>query len=114
MKRFTRFSFLALLALEAVVRSEKIEVVKEEIEKEYARLADAYKMEVEKIKSFVPEKEMIKDLSVNKAIDLVKESAKIKVENVTKEILKKEAEKKAKEAKAKAEAKDASAKEDKE
>ncbi len=102
------------LALEAVVRSEKIEVVKEEIEKEYARLAEAYKMEVEKIKSFVPEKEMIKDLSVNKAIDLVKESAKIKVENVTKEILKKEAEKKAKEAKAKAEAKDASAKEDKE
>ena len=102
------------LTLEAVVRSEKIEVVKEEIEKEYARLAEAYKMEVEKIKSFVPEKEMIKDLSVNKAIDLVKESAKIKVENVTKEILKKEAEKKAKEAKAKAEAKDASAKEDKE
>lgn len=72
------------LALESVVRAEKLEVTKEEIEKEFQRLADVYKMEVEKIKSFIPEKEMIKDLSVNKAIDFVKENAKITVEKVKK------------------------------
>lgn len=72
------------LALESVVRAEKLEVTKEEIEKEFQRLADVYKMEVEKIKSFIPEKEMIKDLSVNKAIDFVRENAKITVEKVKK------------------------------
>ncbi|NLC79062.1 MAG: trigger factor, partial [Ruminococcaceae bacterium] len=72
------------LALESIVRAEKIEIAAEDIEKEYQRLADVYKMEVEKIKAFVPEKEMIKDLSVNKAIDFVKENAKITVEKVTK------------------------------
>ncbi len=72
------------LALEAVVRAEKLEVSQEEIEKEFQRLADVYKMEVEKIKSFIPEKEMVKDLSVNKAIDFVKENAKISVEKIKK------------------------------
>lgn len=85
------------LALESIVRAEKIEIAAEDIEKEYQRLADVYKMEVEKIKSFVPEKEMIKDLSVNKAIDFVKENAKITVEKVTKAA--KNAEKKATEKK---------------
>lgn len=66
------------LALEKIVEIEKIEVDQKAIDDEYQKLAEAYKMEVEKIKELVPASEFEKDLAVNKAIDLVKESAKIK------------------------------------
>ncbi len=65
------------LALEKIVEVENITVDDEAVEAEYVKLADAYKMEVEKIKSFVPAEEFVKDLAVNKAIDLIKDTAVI-------------------------------------
>ena len=63
------------LALEKIVELEKIEATEEEIEKEYARLAEAYKMDVEKIKDIIPSADVAKDIASNKAIDLIRDSA---------------------------------------
>ncbi len=63
------------LALETIAKLEGIVVSDEEIEEEYARLAEAYKMEVEKIKEAVAADAIAEDLKVKKAIDLVKEKA---------------------------------------
>ena len=63
------------LALEKIVELEKIEATEEEIEKEYARLAEAYKMDVEKIKGIIPSADVAKDIASNKAIDLIRDSA---------------------------------------
>lgn len=68
------------LALEAVAAQEKIEASQEDFEAEMRRIADAYKMEVEKVKELVSEAEVKKDLAVNKAIDFIKEKAEI-IEN---------------------------------
>ena len=65
------------LALEKIVALENITIDDAAIEEEYKKLADAYQMDVEKIKGFVPAAEFTKDLAVNKAIDLIKDSAKI-------------------------------------
>lgn len=63
------------LALEKIVVLEGIEPTAEEIEAEFAKMAEQYKMDVEQIKSFVSDKELAKDLAVTKAMDLVKASA---------------------------------------
>ena len=63
------------LALETIAKLEGIVASYEEIEEEYARLAEAYKMEVEKIKEAVAADAIAEDLKVKKAIDLVKEKA---------------------------------------
>lgn len=65
------------LALEKIVEVEDIKVDDEAVEAEYAKLAEAYKMEVEQIKSFVPAEEFVRDLAVNKAIELIKDTAKV-------------------------------------
>lgn len=65
------------LALEAIADLEKLTATEEDVAAEYARLAEQYNMEVEKIKGFVPEKEMKKDLVVGKALDFVKDNAVI-------------------------------------
>ncbi len=82
------------LALEAVASAEGIVASDEDFEKELQRIADAYKMEVKKVRGIVPEADVKKDLAVNKAIDFVKENAEITTRNVTDE---KEAEKDGKE-----------------
>lgn len=63
------------LALEKIAEIEQIQVSDEDINAEYAKLAEAYKMEIDKIKDMVPQDEFIKDLSVNKAIDFIKDNA---------------------------------------
>ena len=63
------------LALETIAKLEGIVASEEEIEEEYNRLAEAYKMEVEKIKDAVAADAIAEDLKVKKAIDLVKEKA---------------------------------------
>ncbi len=63
------------LALEKIVELEKIEATEEELEAEFKKFADQYKMEVEQIKSMIPQTELAKDLAVGKAMDLVKASA---------------------------------------
>lgn len=65
------------LALEKIVELENIVPSAEEIAAEYDKMAENYKMEVEKIKGYIPEKDLVKDLAVNKAIDLIKDSAEI-------------------------------------
>lgn len=68
------------LALEKVAEMENIEVSEEEVEAELAKIAEAYKMKLEQVKSFIPAVEIKKDLAINKAIDLIKANAEITVE----------------------------------
>ena len=66
------------LALEKIVELEGIDATEEEIEAEYANLATAYGLEVEKIKGFVDAEAIKLDLCVKKAVDFVKANATIK------------------------------------
>ena len=63
------------LAMEAIVAKESIEATEEEFEAEIKRIADAYQMEADKVKSLVDAAAVKKDLAVNKAIDFVKSKA---------------------------------------
>ena len=63
------------LALEKIAELENIEVTDEEIEAEYSRLAESYKMEIDQIKGMIPVASLTADLKVKKAMDLVKENA---------------------------------------
>ena len=73
------------LALEAVVAAEQIAATDEELEAELQRIADNYKMELEKVKELVNADEVKKDLAVNKAIDFIKDHAEITEVKVAKE-----------------------------
>lgn len=66
------------LALETVARKENIEVTEADLDAEYGKMADAYKMEVEKVKEAVPAESLTEDVRVEKALNLVKEKAEIK------------------------------------
>lgn len=70
------------LALEAVARAEKFEATEQEIEDEFKKLADNYKMEVEKLKELLTVKEISADIKCNKAVDFIKNSAKVVEEKV--------------------------------
>ena len=61
--------------LDAVVDAEKIEVTEEECEEEYAKLAESYKMDVEKVKEILDTEGMKGDLQVRKAAHLIADSA---------------------------------------
>ena len=61
--------------LDAVVDAEKIEVSEEEYEEEYKKLADSYKMELDKVKELLPVESLKGDLQVRKAAKLIAESA---------------------------------------
>ena len=67
------------LAMEAIVAKESIEATEEEFEAEIKQIADAYKMEADKVKSMVDAAAVKKDLAVNKAIEFVKSKANIVV-----------------------------------
>ena len=67
------------LVLEAVAAAEKLEATDEEFEAELKKMADQYKMEIEKIKGMISEKEQKQirdDLAVQKAADFVVENSK--------------------------------------
>ncbi|MBQ3040838.1 MAG: trigger factor [Clostridia bacterium] len=66
------------LALEKIVELEGITATEEEIEAEYANLASAYGLEIEKVKTFVDAEAIRLDLCVKKAVDFVKTNAVIK------------------------------------
>ena len=72
------------LALEKIAELENIAVSDEDLEKEYADMAEQYKMDVEKVKAAVPAEAVKNDLRIEKALDLVRDSAKI--EEVTEEV----------------------------
>ena len=65
------------LALEKIAELENITVSDEDVEKEYADMAEQYKMDVDKIKAAVPTDAIKNDLKIEKALDLVRDSAKI-------------------------------------
>ena len=65
------------LAMEAIVVKEGITASDEEFEEELKRIADAYKMEADKVKSIVDAAAVKADLAINKAIDFVKEKANV-------------------------------------
>lgn len=65
------------LALEKISELEKLEPTAQEIENKYKEYAENYKMDVEKIRTFIPEKDIKMDLSCEKAIDFLRENAKI-------------------------------------
>ena len=66
------------LVLEKVAEAENIQPSEEEITEEIQKMADAYKMEADKIKELLGERqmeEMKKDIAVQKAAKLVAEAA---------------------------------------
>ena len=66
------------LVLEEIVKAENIQVSDEEVEAELQKMAEMYKMELDKLKEYMGEEEkesMKKDLAVQKAVDLLVENA---------------------------------------
>ncbi len=66
------------LVLEAIVKAENIVIADEDFEKEIAQMAENYKMEADKLKELIGEKEkeqIIMDMAVQKAVDLIGETA---------------------------------------
>lgn len=66
------------LALEALVAAEGITASEEDVSAEFEKLAAQYEMGVEDIKKYIPAEQLHQDLAMNKAIDLIRESAEIK------------------------------------
>ena len=65
------------LTLEAIVEAEGIQAEEEAIEAEYAKLAQSYGIEAEKVKGVVSAESIANNLKFNKAIDLIKSTAKV-------------------------------------
>lgn len=66
------------LVLEAIVKAENIEVSEEQVEEELNRMAEAYQLQVEKLKMFMGENEeaqIKEDLAVQEAVTLLSDSA---------------------------------------
>ena len=66
------------LVLEAIAKQENIEVTEADLDEEYGKMAEAYKMEADKVKAAVPADSLTEDLKVQKALELVKNNAVIK------------------------------------
>lgn len=69
------------LVLEAVAAAEKIEATEEDYEEELKSMAEAYQMEVDKVKELLPEKsvqQIKEDIVVKKAAEFVVDNAKEK------------------------------------
>ncbi len=66
------------LALEQVVKNEGIEASEEEVNEEFNKLSETYKMDVEQIKNYIRAEDLAKDIAVGKAVDMIKEAAVIK------------------------------------
>lgn len=64
------------LALEKVAELENIAISDKELDEEYAKMAEQYKMDVEKVKSIVAADALAADLKVSEALELVKKNAK--------------------------------------
>ena len=80
------------LALEKIAILENITASAEEVEAEYARLAEAYSMEVEKIKESIEAADLAEDIKVKKSVDLIKAEAVIAKKTAKKAAKKAEAE----------------------
>ncbi len=65
------------LALGAITEAEKIEITEKEIDAECERLAEQYGMKADEVKKVVPLTELKKDLSNQKAANIIFDSAKV-------------------------------------
>ena len=63
------------LALEKIAQVEEIAPSAEDIEAQYAKFAEMYEMEVERIQAIIPEKQVAADLATEQALELVKAAA---------------------------------------
>jgi len=68
------------LALEYVVKADKITVSAEELDAEYAKFAEQYGVDVEQVKAAIPAAELSKDIAVEKAMKLIRSKATITTE----------------------------------
>ena len=66
------------LALQKVVELEGITVSDTELEEEYAKMAEQYKMEVEKVKAIVSKEALEGDLKISNALEFIKKNAKVR------------------------------------
>ena len=66
------------LALEKIAALEELKAGEEDLNQEYQKIAEQYKMEADKIKGLIPAAELEKDICVEKAINLVRDNANIK------------------------------------
>ncbi len=63
------------LLLEAIAKAENLEISEEDVAAEYERLAAQYEMELDKIKSVIPEDEIRNSLMIQKSAAVIKDSA---------------------------------------
>ena len=68
------------LALEYVVKTDKISVSDEELEAEYAKFAEQYGMEVDQVKAAIPATALKEDIAVEKAMKFIRSKATITTE----------------------------------
>ncbi|OUN11934.1 trigger factor [Flavonifractor sp. An91] len=80
------------LALGAVVAAENIEISDEDLEAEYKRLADEYHMELDQVKAAAPAEDVKKGLAIQKAEQVIYDSAKVGKTPAKKKTTKKKAE----------------------
>ena len=68
------------LALEYVVKADKIAVSDEDLEAEYGKFAEQYSMEVEQVKAAIPAAALKEDIAVEKAMKFIRSKATITTE----------------------------------
>ena len=69
----------ARLALEKIAELEKIEATEEDVNAEYEKIAAAYGIELDQVKSSIDSEAIAADMKVQKAMDFVKEKAVVTV-----------------------------------
>jgi len=72
------------LAIEAIIKAEGIEATEDEINAEYETVAKSYNMDVETVKKAIPADSITAQVKANKAVQFVKDNAKITDEKATK------------------------------
>ena len=63
------------LALEKIAQLENIQPTDEDLDAEYEKIAKSYEMEADKVKAFIAKEDLAKDVAVEKAMNIVRDSA---------------------------------------
>ncbi len=62
------------MALDKIAELENISATPEELEEKYKSFAEQYKVDIEKIKEIVKEKDLLADIAAEKAVDFLREN----------------------------------------
>ncbi len=65
------------LALSKVAKLEKLKALKKDLEAEYKKIANGYNVDIDTVKSSIPESSISEDIILRKAVDFIKENAVI-------------------------------------